>query len=131
MSAAAHPSSSLPGRLPRLLLELHDDARAVSLEAHLRRFGPPIARGDLISLIEASGLRGRGGAGFPTGTKLAAVAAQPAANMRPLDAFIVPPWGLMPLAGNLTANRQVRKLHACKRTGHRGRPGRADPGSTK
>ena len=77
MSAAAHASSSLPGRLPRLLLELHDDARAVSLDAHLRRFGPPIARGDLISLIEASGLRGRGGAGFPTGTKLAAVAAQP------------------------------------------------------
>jgi NADH:ubiquinone oxidoreductase subunit F (NADH-binding) len=77
VSAAAESSSTVPGRLPRLLLELHADDRAVSLDAHLRRFGPPVPRGDLIALVEASGLRGRGGAGFPTGTKLAAVAAQP------------------------------------------------------
>ena len=77
MSAATESSAVAPGRLPRLLLELHADDRAVSLDAHLRRFGPPVPRGDLIALVEASGLRGRGGAGFPTGTKLAAVAAQP------------------------------------------------------
>ncbi len=77
MSAAPETASTAPGRLPRLLLELHADDRAVSLDAHLRRFGPPVARGDLIALVEASGLRGRGGAGFPTGTKLAAVAAEP------------------------------------------------------
>ena len=42
MSAAADASASAaPGRLPRLLLELHADDRAVSLDAHLRRFGPP------------------------------------------------------------------------------------------
>ena len=76
MSAAAEAPSALPGRLPRLLLGMHADDRAVSLDSHLRRFGPPPARGDLISLAEASGLRGRGGAGFPTGKKLAAVAAQ-------------------------------------------------------
>jgi NADH:ubiquinone oxidoreductase subunit F (NADH-binding) len=77
MSAAAESSSGVPGRLPRLLLELHADDRAVSLDAHLRRFGPPTLGSDLIALVEASGLRGRGGAGFPTGTKLGAVAAQP------------------------------------------------------
>ncbi len=45
--------------------------------AHLERYGPlPTRTDDLIEDVLASGLRGRGGAGFPTGTKLAAVAAQ-------------------------------------------------------
>jgi NADH:ubiquinone oxidoreductase subunit F (NADH-binding) len=50
-----------------------------SLAAHLARHGPlPALRGEgaaLIAAIEASGLTGRGGAGFPTARKLAAVAA--------------------------------------------------------
>jgi NADH:ubiquinone oxidoreductase subunit F (NADH-binding) len=48
----------------------------VSFEDHVARHGPlPEGnRHDLIDAVEASGLRGRGGAGFPTGTKLRAVA---------------------------------------------------------
>ncbi|HEY3614594.1 MAG TPA: NADH-ubiquinone oxidoreductase-F iron-sulfur binding region domain-containing protein [Gaiellales bacterium] len=52
---------------------------APSLAAHQGRYGPlPALRGEsaaLIAAVEASGLRGRGGAGFPTARKLAAVAA--------------------------------------------------------
>jgi NADH:ubiquinone oxidoreductase subunit F (NADH-binding) len=65
----------IPAGLPRLLLGLHTD-RAVSLEEHLARYGPPSSgpRYDLIAAVDASGLRGRGGAGFPAGTKLRSVA---------------------------------------------------------
>jgi NADH:ubiquinone oxidoreductase subunit F (NADH-binding) len=51
---------------------------ARTLDAHLRQAGPlPWAAGPgpLTQLIEASGLTGRGGAGFPSARKLAAVAA--------------------------------------------------------
>jgi NADH:ubiquinone oxidoreductase subunit F (NADH-binding) len=44
-----------------------------------RKLGPSAT----IEEIEASGLRGRGGAGFPTGRKWAAVAANRAPNLRP------------------------------------------------
>jgi NADH:ubiquinone oxidoreductase subunit F (NADH-binding) len=52
---------------------------APSLAAHVDRYGrlPPL-RGEsaaLIAAVESSGLRGRGGAGFPTHVKLRAVAA--------------------------------------------------------
>ncbi|MDX6539372.1 MAG: hypothetical protein QOI71_982 [Gaiellales bacterium] len=58
---------------------LPPEGGAPSLAAHRDRHGalPPL-RGEgaaVIAAIEASGLRGRGGAGFPTGVKLAAVAA--------------------------------------------------------
>jgi NADH:ubiquinone oxidoreductase subunit F (NADH-binding) len=50
-----------------------------SLAAHIARFGrAPALRGEgatLIAEVEASGLRGRGGAGFPAHIKLATVAA--------------------------------------------------------
>ena len=73
-----------PAGLPRLLAGI--PARgALSLDAHLALHGalPPgltrPSRGRrgapaLLELVEASGLRGRGGAGFPLATKLRAVA---------------------------------------------------------
>jgi len=49
---------------------------AVTLAAHLDRHGPaPIADRDLIAEVARAGLRGRGGARFPTARKLSAVAA--------------------------------------------------------
>jgi NADH:ubiquinone oxidoreductase subunit F (NADH-binding) len=47
----------------------------VTLAAHLEAYGPsPAEAGHLIAEVEAAGVRGRGGAGFPTALKLAAVA---------------------------------------------------------
>lgn len=66
--------------LPRLL-PAGFAAGPTSLAAHLARYGPPPAPGldrhsreVLIREVERSGLTGRGGAAFPTGQKLAAVA---------------------------------------------------------
>src|SRR5450755_863840 len=58
-----------PGGLPRLL-------QAMDLDAHLDAYGPPPYRGprQLIEVVAAAGLTGRGGAGFPTARKLAVVA---------------------------------------------------------
>jgi NADH:ubiquinone oxidoreductase subunit F (NADH-binding) len=61
----------------RLLLGLHADGRAVSIDEHRHLHGPPAGRLDrkaLVDAVEQSGLRGRGGAGFPTALKLRAVA---------------------------------------------------------
>jgi NADH:ubiquinone oxidoreductase subunit F (NADH-binding) len=63
------------------LLEVESDALrllrqppATSLVDHLARFGPlPHHRGELIGEAARAGLRGRGGANFPTATKLTAV----------------------------------------------------------
>jgi NADH:ubiquinone oxidoreductase subunit F (NADH-binding) len=65
-----------PG-LPRLLAGLHDGGAAMSLAEHERVHGPLPRRAphDLIEVVERSGLRGRGGADFPTARKLRAVAA--------------------------------------------------------
>jgi NADH:ubiquinone oxidoreductase subunit F (NADH-binding) len=65
-------------QLPRLLAALHADGSPVALEEHLGVYGaPPVQLGGrLIDLVEASGLTGRGGAGFPTSTKMRAVAAR-------------------------------------------------------
>jgi NADH:ubiquinone oxidoreductase subunit F (NADH-binding) len=60
-----------------LLAGAHLGNRALSLEEHVELYGSLGATGDnVIAEVQASGLRGRGGAGFPTGTKLAAVAAR-------------------------------------------------------
>lgn len=62
-----------PGDLPRLLPR--EDVR--TLDAHLAHFGArPRGSVALIAEVERAGLRGHGGAGFPTATKLNAVARQ-------------------------------------------------------
>src|SRR5207302_4870778 len=63
-----------PTGVGRVLAAVRADGRAVSLYEHLDVFGPLHADRDLIPMTEASGLLGRGGGGFPTGTKLRAVA---------------------------------------------------------
>ena len=73
--------SSLTGAhhgLPRLLAGLEPGGQPMSLAAHSRTHGPlpDIAPHRLIEEVERSGLRGRGGADFPTARKLRAVAAR-------------------------------------------------------
>jgi NADH:ubiquinone oxidoreductase subunit F (NADH-binding) len=76
---APPPAITLPprARLPRLLA----DIGAGGLEEHERRHGPLPGRGRrperLIDIVEAAGLTGRGGAGFPAGRKMRSVAAGP------------------------------------------------------
>jgi len=69
-------------RLPRLLPDGFSTG-PMSLHDHLVRYGPPAAPPrsrrrceELIAEVELAGLAGRGGAGFPTARKLAAVAAR-------------------------------------------------------
>ena len=80
-------------RLPRLLAGIAD---AAGLREHERRYGPLPAPGEpgragsrsrrrsrrrrperLIDVVEAAGLTGRGGAGFPAGRKMRSVAGRP------------------------------------------------------
>jgi len=67
-----------PPGLPRLLAGVGSTEAPASLEEHLSVYGrlPPAGAIDLPALAEMSGLRGLGGAGFPTGTKLRAVASR-------------------------------------------------------
>jgi NADH:ubiquinone oxidoreductase subunit F (NADH-binding) len=63
----------------RLTAGWHDAGRAATLREHTDRYGPlpPVghrAPGSLIDQVATAGLTGRGGAGFPTGTKLRSVA---------------------------------------------------------
>ncbi len=65
--------------LPRLLHGLRPDGQPLTLPEHLHRHGTLPRRLDPASLVDAverSGLRGRGGAGFPTALKLRAVASR-------------------------------------------------------
>jgi NADH:ubiquinone oxidoreductase subunit F (NADH-binding) len=65
--------------LPRLLAGLDEGGGGLSLTDHVRAHGelpPRLAAARLIDEIEASGLRGRGGADFPTAHKLRAVLAR-------------------------------------------------------
>jgi NADH:ubiquinone oxidoreductase subunit F (NADH-binding) len=79
MTAAA--TTLPPAQVARLLSGLGPTDRPVSYAEHLRQHGPLPPRGSeaadlgLIQLVERSGLLGRGGAGFPTGRKMRAVAA--------------------------------------------------------
>ncbi len=62
-------------QFPRLLAGVTHDPSAVDLATHRQRYPAPHGRpGEIIAAVERSGLRGRGGAGFPTGRKFAAVA---------------------------------------------------------
>ena len=80
-TAVAPParSRSGPAGLPRLLQGCQPD-RAMPLVEHVDHHGPLPGFGrsrratPLIDLVEAAGLRGRGGAAFPVATKLRAVA---------------------------------------------------------
>ncbi len=75
MSAPPHPTVAPPDAtvVPRLIPHRPD----ASLGAHLARLGPPPRpTRSLVEQVEAAGVRGRGGAGFPTGVKMAAVAAR-------------------------------------------------------
>lgn len=67
----------------RLLAAVRRDGNPVSLREHADRYGPlPHERaGQLPALLDAAGLTGRGGAAFPTGTKLESVRA---AGRRPV-----------------------------------------------
>jgi NADH:ubiquinone oxidoreductase subunit F (NADH-binding) len=77
------PARPVPAaRLPRLLAGI--GAQPADLRWHERQYGPmPILRraGRLIDVAEASGLTGRGGAGFPAGRKMRSVAAGPGSKV--------------------------------------------------
>ncbi|MDX6411588.1 MAG: hypothetical protein QOE91_1104 [Gaiellaceae bacterium] len=76
MSASAARATRVAAAtaVPRLLAGIHENGAALSLGEHLDLHGPLPRANDLIELVEASGLQGRGGAGFPAGRKLRAVA---------------------------------------------------------
>ncbi|TMM06974.1 MAG: hypothetical protein E6G02_03390, partial [Actinobacteria bacterium] len=61
------PEIAGPPGLPRLLAGVTSTEAPSTLDDHLAVFGqlPPPGAIDLPALVEASGLQGRGGAGFP------------------------------------------------------------------
>ncbi|MFD5813002.1 NADH-ubiquinone oxidoreductase-F iron-sulfur binding region domain-containing protein [Streptomyces sp. NPDC127038] len=83
VSAAARRVPGPDDPAARLLAGWYATGRPAGLTDHLRRHGPPpvatVAGGrttpPLVEAVEAAGLTGRGGAGFPTARKLRAVAA--------------------------------------------------------
>ena len=74
MSSTATSLPVLEAELPRLLAGLRRDGSPLGLDAHIAVHGRQPSPAHLIDLVSASGLRGRGGGGFPAGRKLAAVA---------------------------------------------------------
>jgi len=88
IEAPAHPAVDEDETSPRAvrLLGGPSPAGPTSVSEHLNRYGhlpsgadDPVRGQPLIDLVARSGLCGRGGAGFPTARKLAAVAGQRAA----------------------------------------------------
>ena len=81
--ALSPPRAPVPAaRLPRLLTGIGE--RPTGLRWHERQHGqvPMLRRaGRLIDVVEASGLTGRGGAGFPAGRKMRSVAARPGSKV--------------------------------------------------
>ncbi len=79
-TSARHRADVL-GRSGRLTAGWQDAAGPASLREHLDRYGPVPQlgtgrRGVLIDAVTQAGLTGRGGAGFPTGIKMRAVASR-------------------------------------------------------
>jgi NADH:ubiquinone oxidoreductase subunit F (NADH-binding) len=72
------PARDEPAGLPRVLSGLGADGARLTLARHLDVHGPlpRLAPEDIVDAVERSGLRGRGGADFPTAIKLRAVAAR-------------------------------------------------------
>jgi NADH:ubiquinone oxidoreductase subunit F (NADH-binding) len=74
--SAVNPVSAARGALPRLLAGLSYQRRA-DLAEHERCHGPmPPGGRRFIDVVDASGLTGRGGAGFPAGRKMRSVSAR-------------------------------------------------------
>ncbi len=74
--AAAEPIIAAAGLAPDDPARLTADPPTTRLADHLARYGSlPGDTRHLIEWVDHAGLRGRGGAGFPTATKLTAVAA--------------------------------------------------------
>lgn len=85
MSAAGHHG------LPRLLAGLDASGVPLLLAEHVRIHGPlpRIPGPELVAAIERSGLRGRGGADFPTARKLRAVTGEGGRRRRRPSAVVV------------------------------------------
>lgn len=72
---AGHRHADELGLTRRLTIGWRDEDRVAGLRTHLQRYGPaPHHAGSLIDAVIKAGLTGRGGAGFPTGVKMRAVA---------------------------------------------------------
>jgi NADH:ubiquinone oxidoreductase subunit F (NADH-binding) len=78
VEASDQPGRELGSVAPRLLDGIAGGGGPASLNEHLATYGQLELEDsrELIAEVEASGLQGRGGAGFPTGTKLRAVASR-------------------------------------------------------
>ncbi len=74
MSSTATSLPMLEADLPRLLAGPRPDGSPLGLDGHHAVHGRQPSPVGLFDAVDASGLRGRGGGGFPAGRKLAAVA---------------------------------------------------------